>query len=72
MNLPAVTDAPSARELIATLLAQLQAEGRMPPRQPPAAPTTCCGRGCNGCVWEGYVEAVCWWRDEVLQELTAC
>jgi hypothetical protein len=33
-------------------------------RQPPTEPTTCCGRGCNGCVWEGYFEATVYWRDE--------
>ena len=33
-------------------------------RGPPAEPTTCCGRGCNGCVWEGYYEAVQYWLDE--------
>jgi hypothetical protein len=26
----------------------------------------CCGRGCNGCVWEGYFAAVAYWRDEAL------
>ncbi len=33
-------------------------------RQPPPAPTTCCGRGCNGCVWEGYFDAVNYWLEE--------
>ncbi len=27
-------------------------------RAPPPEPTTCCGRGCNGCVWEGYEAAL--------------
>lgn len=35
-------------------------------RAPPPEPTTCCGRGCNGCVWEGYYEAAVYWRDEAL------
>jgi hypothetical protein len=33
-------------------------------RAPPPEPTTCCGRGCNGCVWEGWLAAVNYWRDD--------
>jgi hypothetical protein len=35
-------------------------------RAPPPEPTTCCGRGCNGCVWEGYLDAAEYWRQEAL------
>ena len=38
-------------------------------RQPPAEPTSCCGRGCNGCVWEAYFHAVNYWREEALLRL---
>jgi hypothetical protein len=36
----------------------------VPLREPPPEPTTCCGRGCNGCVWSSYYEAVAYWQQE--------
>ncbi len=38
-------------------------------RKPPPEPTSCCGRGCNGCVWEAYYSAVAYWREEALRQL---
>ena len=38
-------------------------------RPPPPEPTTCCGRGCNGCVWDGYYTALGYWRDDALDLL---
>ena len=35
-------------------------------REPPPEPEGCCERGCQGCVWEGYFDAVAYWRDEAL------
>jgi hypothetical protein len=35
-------------------------------RAPPPEPDTCCGRGCNGCVWEGFYEALHHWRLDAL------
>jgi len=40
-------------------------------RKPPSEPTTCCGRGCNGCVWEGFLDAAEYWRQEALLQLEA-
>lgn len=60
-----LTDLASAQRLFAALQAQAAAHG-VSLRSPPPEPTSCCGRGCNGCVWEGYYEAVIYWRDEAL------
>ncbi|KRH98640.1 oxidoreductase [Curvibacter sp. PAE-UM] len=38
-------------------------------RKPPPLPTGCCGRGCNGCVWEGFHEAAAYWQAEAEQVL---
>ncbi|RLJ39703.1 oxidoreductase-like domain-containing protein [Acidovorax sp. 106] len=64
---PAI-DGPSALALFAALQAQAQAQG-VPLRPPPPEPTTCCGRGCNGCVWEGFLSAAEYWRQDALQAL---
>jgi hypothetical protein len=39
-------------------------------REPPDEPVGCCGRGCTGCVWEGYYGAVGYWRDEAVLTLS--
>jgi len=53
----------AAEALFNELQARAQAAG-VTLRPPPPAPTTCCGRGCNGCVWEGFYAAVDYWREE--------
>lgn len=66
MDLPEPIDAASARELTRRLGDRLRGGGVSGFRAPPPEPTTCCGRGCNGCVWEGYFAALGWWRDDAL------
>ena len=52
-----------AKQWIAALSTQLAAQGIVL-REPPEEPTSCCGRGCNGCVWEGYMQAVAYWCEQ--------
>jgi hypothetical protein len=57
------TNAFQAKQLIADLGAQLAARGILL-CEPPEEPTSCCGRGCNGCVWESYMSAVAYWCEQ--------
>lgn len=65
MDLPALTDKESAQTMFRLLQDAAMAKG-LNLRLPPQEPTSCCGKGCNGCVWEGYYDAVVYWRDEAL------
>ena len=62
------TDLPSALAMFAVLQARAQACG-VALRQPPPEPTSCCGRGCNGCVWEGYYGALGFWLEDAAEAL---
>ncbi len=56
-------DLAQARALIVHWQAQL-AERHLQHRPPPPEPVGCCGRGCNGCVWEGFYAALACWQED--------
>lgn len=59
-----LTDRAVAATLIAAILEEARLRALTLEFPPPPQPTACCGRGCNGCVWEGYYTALHWWRED--------
>lgn len=65
---PPPTDRDAAAHMFHLLQQQARACGTTL-RPPPPEPTSCCGRGCNGCVWEGFLAAAGFWREDALLAL---
>ncbi|WP_017761142.1 oxidoreductase-like domain-containing protein [Pseudacidovorax intermedius] len=70
MNAATPPALPQVRELFARMQRRA-AEAGVPLRPPPPEPTTCCGRGCNGCVWDGFYAAADWWMEDAQEALCA-
>jgi len=72
---PEPTAAPGPLAATRAMFAALQQRARVAGvtlRAPPPLPATCCGRGCHGCVWEGFHAAAAYWRQEAEQRLASC
>jgi hypothetical protein len=66
-NTPETTGHVNAAHARVQALQQSALKGGVTLRAPPPLPTSCCGRGCNGCVWEGYFSALDCWCEEAVQ-----
>ena len=66
-SLPGIDPGADQRHDVRARIAQMQQRlhsASLGFRDPPPEPTTGCGRGCHGCVWEGYEAALGWWFEE--------
>lgn len=57
---------PATAQRVFAALQQHACELALHLRPPPPEPTSCCGRGCSGCVWEGFYAAATFWQEDAL------
>ena len=65
-----LADLPTAQALMAHLMGLAQRRDVALDTTLPAAPTTCTGRGCTGCVWEDHFATLRQWREEACDWLS--
>lgn len=61
-------DLAQAQALVTAIEQRLAATG-VKHRPSPPVPEACCGRGCHGCVWEGYYQALGYWQEDARELL---
>ena len=66
-----LTERDAALAMFSTLQQRAAAAG-ITLHAPPAEPDSCCGRGCNGCVWESWWGAVDYWREDAEAAIFKC
>ena len=59
-----LTDRDAAARVVSAVLTEAALHDVILDFAPPPEPQGCCGRGCNGCVWEGFFAALNYWREE--------
>jgi hypothetical protein len=60
-----------AARLVFELINSIALQKKVTLKATPVEPTSCCGRGCDGCVWSAFVQAAEHWRQGAVNALDA-